>query len=196
MSFCRTYNQIIDIADVSDDSAEITEPVTLAEMKNYMRLEGFENDDSTTEFDFDSDNDLIEEMIMAARISAEAWCGISIVPHTWEVLLTNLSGDIELPNGPNAEVTEILDYNNSEIDEDCIKVIGSAYKRLQAPLQEKMTVTYTAGFTEVPKPIKIALMKQVCHLYEHRGDELQDMGLCPGAINLLAKYKRADTWLA
>lgn len=35
------YNLIHEVVDVSDESGGITEPVTLAEMKNYLRLEGF-----------------------------------------------------------------------------------------------------------------------------------------------------------
>jgi hypothetical protein len=37
------YNAVIKVEDISDDSGVITEPVTLDEMKNYLRSEGFQD---------------------------------------------------------------------------------------------------------------------------------------------------------
>lgn len=37
------YNAVISVRDITDESGEITEPVTLAEIKNYLRLEGFQD---------------------------------------------------------------------------------------------------------------------------------------------------------
>lgn len=40
----RAINDIHDVADITDASDVITEPVTLEEMKNFLRLEGFSTD--------------------------------------------------------------------------------------------------------------------------------------------------------
>lgn len=47
MSYCRIYNQVIDILDVTSESDVITEPVTLQEMKDFLRVEGFGTDASS-----------------------------------------------------------------------------------------------------------------------------------------------------
>lgn len=38
------YNHIYNVDDISNESGEVTEPVTLQEMKDYLRLEGFSTD--------------------------------------------------------------------------------------------------------------------------------------------------------
>lgn len=38
------YNQVLDVTDITDESDVITEPVTLQEMKDFLRLEGFSTD--------------------------------------------------------------------------------------------------------------------------------------------------------
>src|SRR5438477_3009711 len=37
------YNAVISVRDVTNDSGAVTEPVSLVEFKNYMRLSGFED---------------------------------------------------------------------------------------------------------------------------------------------------------
>jgi len=58
------------VVDITDSSGAITEPVTLQEAKDYMRLTGFVDvgESPTTDLsDFSFDNDLIEDLITAAR---------------------------------------------------------------------------------------------------------------------------------
>lgn len=282
MNYCPTYNQVLDVSDITSESEIITEPVTLEEMKNFMRLEGFSTDGTnivseapltktllegaTTIQDallidatiltlaregiiytksltvgnrkfthnqttgvvafqtagepggegiditygyasetggddaFDFDNDLIEELIISAREGLERYCGRSIVPHTWKVLLTNQCGDIELPfsNGIDTNVSgpvldSIEDCNGDDIDEDNYKLRGTSFMSLETPLQEKMTLVYSVTPT-VPKRLKQAIMRDVCFHYENRND--MPGLLAPQALVLASSFKRVSTWLA
>lgn len=198
MSYCRTYNQIIDVADITSESDVITEPVSLTEMKNFIRLEGFEDDNESGELPFNSDDELLQELITQSREGIEKYCGRSIVPHTWKVLLTNLAGDIELPysNGVDLSVSggaldSIEDFSGNDIDD--YELIGTEFLFLQSPLKEKITLTYSVIPT-VPKALKQAIMRDVAFHYENRNDV--SVELAEQAMVLANRYKRVSTWLA
>ena len=63
--FCNTYNEVISISDNTEISG-LAEPVGIQECKDYMRLEGWQGEESeATEFSFD--DDLIAELISSSR---------------------------------------------------------------------------------------------------------------------------------
>lgn len=168
------YNATISIEDVSDESGEITEPVTLQEVKDYLRLDGYTDvHDSTSDdlSEFDFDDDLITEMITACRELMEQKSGLSIVSHTWEAVITNLCGMIEIPYGPVISVTELLNCEGDEITSDNYRIVGNKWKHLAYPCSSNMTITYTAGYTVLPKAIKLDLLRLVAYMYENRGEE-------------------------
>lgn len=275
-------NEVHDIADITDVSGVIAEPVTLEEMKNFLRLEGFSTDGTNITSEapltltlleaattvqsallidatiltlaregtiytkssvvgnrkfthnettgviafqtagkpggegiditygyasetggddaFDFDNDLIEELITSAREGLEKYCGRSIVPHTWKVLLTNQCGDIELPfsNGIDTNVSgpvldSIEDCNGNDIEESNYKLRGTSFMTLETPLLEKMTLVYSVTPT-VPKRLKQAIMRDVAFHYENRNDLPGE--IAPQAMVLASSFKRVSTWLA
>lgn len=192
MNYRPTYNQVHDVADVTDASDVITEPVTVQEMKDFLRLEGFENDNDSGEFDFTSEDLLIAELITSAREGLEKYCGVSIVNHTWRALITNLAGDIELPFSNDGEIVEITDCNGTEIEDYEVRGIGFLF--LESPYQTKMTVEYTAGYTTVPKRLKQAIMRDVAYHYENRNDEPGK--IAEQAMVLAISFKRVSTWLS
>ena len=72
----NNQNLIYDIKDITTESGLPEEPVTLQEMKDYLRLEGFvDEEESTTESlsDFTFDDTLINTMISAARQKIEKY---------------------------------------------------------------------------------------------------------------------------
>ncbi len=193
-------NLILDIKEVIE-SGSVTEPVSLDQMKDYLRLEGWEGEDESGS-DFEFDDDLLETMITAARKKAESFCGVSIVSHTWKVLLTNCAGDIDLPYGPVQEITEIKDKNDNDISSYTLR--GYEFKFLESPRKELMTLEYTAGYDEVPEEIKLGIMQTVWFWYNNRGTVdsssfsssvtaqiIPEIGLAT-----LRPFKRAWTWLA
>src|SRR5689334_3438146 len=105
----QKYNLVHTIKDITEVSGDPTEPVTVEEVKSYMRLEGFQDVDESEATEFTEDDNLIEELIISARKRLEKLYGISLVPKTFRATLTNLAGDIEIPNGPVVSITSLTD---------------------------------------------------------------------------------------
>lgn len=170
----QNYNIILGIEDISDESGPVSEPVTLQEMKDYLRLGGFIDDnDSTSIPAFTDDDDLIEELITGSRQALEEELGVSIIEHTWKITgVTNQAGDILLPYGPVTEITSVLDSYGDAIDHtdtDKVKVQGDF---LKYPNECDMVIEYTAGYTsgKLPKAIITEIKRMVAYQYENRGD--------------------------
>lgn len=184
------FNAIISVNDVSNESGPIIEPVTLQEVKDYLRLDGYTDvnestSDELSEFDFD--DTLIEQMITACRELMEQKSGLSLVPHTWEAVITNLCGMIELPYGPVISITSLFDSQTSEITSDRYKIIGNKWKYLAYPCYSNMIITYEAGYEVLPKAIKLDLLRLVAYMYENRGD---DPKIAAFASQLVRSYSR------
>lgn len=281
MRYQRRDNIIHDVHDVTNDSGEITEPVTLQEMKNFLRLEGFSTDGqqitmedpmnktlaeaATTIQDdllinatiltlaregivytksltvgnrkfvhdpstgivsfqdaggpggegiditygytgasvgddaYDFDNDLIEELITAAREGMEKFTGWSLVPHTWRVRLSNTAGEMELPysNGLETDssgpvLDSIINDDGDDIEEDSYKLRGSQFAFIDCA-GENVTVTYSVTPT-APKKLKQAIMRDVAYHYENRNDEPGELAIQAQAI--ARNFQRISVWLA
>lgn len=171
------FNGILSINDVTDDSEVALEPVTVQEMKDYMRLEGFVDvDESTTDAlsDFDLDDTLIGESISAARELIEMKTGLVLIPKTIEVVFTNLCGGQELP-GPVGTLTILLDSSGDSMDVADVELVGNKFKSMRSPLGADMIATYEAGYGRtglpLPKLIKADIMRVCFYLYQNRGDQ-------------------------
>lgn len=190
----NNYNNYLDRIDITSESGYPQEPVAIQQVKDYLRIEGFvDADESTTEAlsDFEYDDALIADMIVAARRKAEKYCGCSFVFHTWKVLLTNCAGDIELPMGPVREFTQLLDCNDTEIESGSYKLRGFSFMFLECPKQENLTLIYDAGYEDCPEEVCLAIMQMVGYWYENRV-----VGEMPKlAMNTLMAYKRPWTYV-
>lgn len=183
------YNLIHSVTDISDESGVIIEPVTLAEMKDYLRLSGFDESG-----DFSFDDLLIETMITGARERLEIYTGCSLIPKTIEVVVTNLAGNISLPAGPVTGVITAVDSEGTEIVAGDIKLIGTKFPDLKSPCNSEMVLTYNAGYETIPKGLKNAIMAEVAYRYENRGDESPDSGICKSAMILAEPYNRGNSF--
>lgn len=165
----QNNNLIRDTIDISNESGPVEEPVTLDGMKSYLRVNGFIDDNDSTDVDnFTDDDELIEEDIKTARQSLEESLGISIVTHDWKAIgVTNEAGMVQLKYGPVTEITSAKNSDGDEYDEDKIKLSGDF---LQTPTDCLMEIEYTAGFENVPTPIITEIKRMVAYLYENRGD--------------------------
>lgn len=184
------YNAVISALEISDDSGTITEPVTLDEAKDYMRLRGLQDLDDSPATDIGNitfDDALITYSITAMRQMFEEMCGLSLVYHTWEVVLVNLCGRIELPYGPVKTVQSVKD---SQGNLQTIDVVGNFWKYLVSPTQKDLTVTYEAGYplyNGLPKDIKLDLLRAITYFYLNRGD---DAGVKEFVSQLCFRYSR------
>lgn len=152
------YNSVIDI---QFDDATIIEPVGLDEVKTFCKI------------DINTDNDIITEMITSAREMCEDYSGIGFVEHNLVAVLNNSNGGIYLPYGPTGTITSIVDSNGNTLSSlDDYEIVGGAFKSILTPKNERLTVTYTSGYTELPKRLKLALLNTIYYLYDNRAQSI------------------------
>jgi len=170
-----------------------TEPVTVQQVKNWLRLEGFIDDSESLSTDFEDDDIIIADLITSARQRLEAWTGLSFIPKSYKIEFTNLAGYFNIPFGP---VTEITSLKLAEGEDELEYTTTFNNKSLKTPCYENMVMEYDAGYVTLPKGLKDALLSEIAYRYEHRGEEMDDKGLCLAAMNKAAAFKEVDTWLA
>jgi len=187
------YNEIYSIRDVTDESDLSPEPVTLQEMKDYLRLEGYTDDDESTSeslSDFDFDDDLLTDLIKASREQMEKISASTITPKRWEAVINNYKM-LELPRGPIGTIISLYNDQSVEILSSNYTIVGNDRKFLKSPNECCMTITYEAGYDIVPTSLKIDIMRLCAYMYENRGD---DASIQKFASQLALKYRR-EGWL-
>lgn len=185
------YNLLIDWEDQTNESG-IVEPLTVNEVKNYLRLEGFIDSSDSIPSDFDDDDALIADLITSARERIEEFTGLSLIPKTLEIEFTNLAGNFEIPFGPVTTILNVKDDEGDSISTDDFDVSLNG-RILKNPKYENMTMLYEAGYTDLPKGLKDAMYKEVAYRYINRGDENKE-GMSREAMNLASRYKTVN-WL-
>ncbi len=180
-------NQIIDIQE-DYDSGDVTEPVTLQQLKNYLRVEGFVDESGEHEFDFD--DSLLTDMIREARIWLEKYTGQYIVPRSLTVVLLNQAGNFRLPGPMLGGVTTLLDYNDKAIDAANYKVIGD---KLITCFDDRVSATYQVGQETPDVWVKNAILAYCADHYEHRGDE-QSPAPNERAAQIARPHRRTRSW--
>lgn len=155
------YNAVLDVLfeDEVESGDDPTEPVTLDEAKEWCRI------------DVSDDDDIITELITAARTICEQYSNISFIPRTVTARLKNELGGIYLPYGPvTGDDPVFTDDEGIEAAVDAYKVVGVLFKAVKTPFTE-MTAVYTAGYTALPLNLKKALLNQIAWMYSNRGDD-------------------------
>lgn len=94
------YNAVIEAKQVE---AAATEPVTLAEAKQWCKIE----------LDITEENTLLTQLITAARKQLEGYLCISLVDKTVTAVFRNELGNIELPYGPVKSITSVTDVDGN-----------------------------------------------------------------------------------
>lgn len=187
------YNLLIAISDQTTDSGIFEEPVGIDEVKSYLRLEGFIDNQESLATDFDDDDVLISELITSARLRLEEFTGLSFMPKKWEIEFDNYAGNFEIPMGPVTQVFELLDSEGNVIEATDYKLTVNK-SALKYPTWGEMQMTYEGGYANLPKGLKEAMFKEIAYRYINRGDINVD-GLSKEAQILAAPYKQTLTWL-
>jgi hypothetical protein len=189
----NNQNLYHDIKEITSVSPSL--PVSVASMKDYMRLEGFvDEDESTTSLlsSFDYDDTLITDMIWAAVKKIEKYCGISLVSRIYKDCVSNGAGDIELRYGPVTEINSITYKDGTEIDEDSYETTGFDFLTLDTVFTDKIIINYDTGYTDLPEELELGIKQCVAYWYTNRED-----GSIPElALNTVLPFKRSWTWLA
>lgn len=123
--------------------------------------------------DFDFDDTLIENLIIAGRTWCEEKTGCSLVTKLINAYVTNLSGRLQVPAGPITGTVTAINSDGDAIDAAKILLIGTKFPELKDPKQADMILSYAAGYTPstIPKGLKQAILSYVAATYENRADD-------------------------
>jgi uncharacterized phiE125 gp8 family phage protein len=168
------------------DVAPVTEPITLAEAKEYARIDG------------EAEDTLITSLIKVARLHCESYMGKAIIRKTVTIDSFSFPYQWQIPYGPLASASDVtkvvtIDQNNVETSLNYQVNVGLFPKIAITSGDQsfKFKMIYTAGFTTVPEDIKLAIKMMVNTLYERREDfsDLQAIPSPLGVKALLMPYK-------
>lgn len=190
-----TYNAIHSVEDITG-SGTITEPVSLQEAKDYLRLETFTFDDDSPADEFDFDDALVSSMITEARMWCEQYLGgeflmVGLIPRTIEVWLTNGAGPIRIPGPVTSALSDITfaDKNGNAVTSE-VFWMGATFPKLDGGFSDRVKLVYDAGYDVPPEWVKNAILAYVVWAYEHRGDEDQVKGSPERAAAICRPYRR------
>lgn len=127
-------------------------PVSLSDVKQHLQID--DNDDNH--------DALLNTLIDSAIEEIEKYCAISIIDSNvtaqWEAI-----GSEELPYGPIKEIETVTGASLSAIE----GLLGS-FQVINANSPAPVTVSYKTGWMELPKAIKLGIIKHVTDNFEQR----------------------------
>lgn len=158
----------MDYTSLKRTVAPASEPVSLAEAKAALRLDGT------------ADDSLVGGLITAARESAENYTGRAFVTQTWRMVLPSFpcgtDRRIYLPKPPVQSVTSVTYVDSDGVtqalspasytfvdDGHCpyiVEAYGETWPSARAQ-DDAVTVTFVAGYSAVPEAIKTAITRQL-----------------------------------
>lgn len=175
------------VRDITVLSEYVTEPITLVEAKNYLRV------------DYPEDDDLIEALITSARVRLEQYAGVAMTNRTLQVVAF-MSEFIELPYVPMGTLLTVEYWNDQdwvELQEGDYNIIGITTTKIYAVSYGagEYRFTYTCGYNEVVPTMKTATYKMLADLYEYRESSVeasQPSANLTTAYELMKPYKRIN----
>jgi uncharacterized phiE125 gp8 family phage protein len=172
------------------------EPITLAEAKLHLRVDG--NDEDV----------LLAALITAARQRAENNIKRAFIYQTWELILDEAKAEIEIPLPPLHAVTGIKviaeDGTETVVDDSTYIVDRGAGQPGRVRLKSgcswpthrnfaSFIITFEAGYGDaaenVPGPIREAIKHLIAQAYENRGDTKAEEEMPAIAATLLWPYR-------
>jgi len=175
------------------------EPVTLAEARQFLRLDQTEEDD------------LLATLITAARLMIEAAAGRCLVEQPWRIVLDRwpANAEIRLPLSPlmRIQAARVYDVLGSAqpvaeatltldrvADPPLIRVTGEVPEigRAHGAIEIDIVVGFGATAAAVPAPLRQAVLRLAARWFEERGDVAsRDAQALPRAIaSLVAPFRR------
>jgi uncharacterized phiE125 gp8 family phage protein len=176
----------------------VAEPIDLAEARRHLRLD-----------DDDDEDDLVQSLILTARKYVEQVTWLQLVTATYEWKLDRLCGVLYVPRPPLQSVASIQYVDaqgNTQTLGSSLYTVDAAHlpgRILPAYNQtwpttrghiQDATITFDAGYgdaaSDVPEPIRQAMLVIIGHLYENRGG---CDGMPASVGHLLSSYRVYDT---
>jgi uncharacterized phiE125 gp8 family phage protein len=177
-------------------SGPTSEPITLAEVKAHLRLDGTAEDV------------YLGSLILTSRLQIEAALGLALIAQSWRLTLDDwpAQNTLELPMRPIASVTSISasdpDGDTLPLDIDAVRLDRAPVPRLIAgsngwprptspynTIEVDFTAGYGANAAAVPAPIRQALLLLVAHWYEHRDPYAIATAIPCSVSDLLMPYR-------
>ena len=175
------------------------EPITLAEAKQFIRVE------------HDDDDDIIAALIAGSRIHVETQTRRALITQTWRLTRDAWPdcGFVAVLPAPLVSLVAARIYR-SDGSTQAIDVDAFALDKISAPARISFTrgalaaperpvsgieIDVTVGYgdaEDVPEPLRQAIRLLVAHLYENRGSA-GEVRLPPAVQALLAPYRVLST---
>ncbi len=134
-------------------------PVTLEEVKSFLRIEN------------DQDDKLISDLIFMATDYAEWHMEKSLVKQTWQVSYEDyVPRRIYLSYGPVSKI--VLATAKNQKLRYYFSNVGSYIELFNYLNVTRADIVYEAGYDSVPEQIKLGIMQHVSALYKNRESEV------------------------
>lgn len=175
----------------------LASPVLLDDARSHLRVTG-------------SDEDmLITQQLAAAVAAVSERTGRRLGTETWSASYSSVSGDLDLPMAPVQSITSITywDANDAQqtaqltdfyffADDDFATLRpkpGRAWPSANSNRMDAITVTFVAGYSPIPAPLRTAVLMTLGHLFENR--EAVSVGLSVaefpvGVADMVDLYRR------
>lgn len=156
-------------------SAPASEPVSLAEVKSFLRLTGSDEDS------------ILELLVKASREYAEVFTGRQCITSTWDYSIDEICGtEILLPRSPLQSITSFKYYDTANAlqtlsvteyvvdNSQCPPKITEAdgyYWPTTMDRANAVVIRGVYGYTAaslVPASLRLAILQLVAHFYENR----------------------------
>lgn len=212
----RTYYQDRGNRITSEPSIE---PVTLAEMKVQLRIDGADDDD------------FLNDAITEARQEIEDLTNLALITQSWQLtidrwptgreqwwdgvrdghinILAGPNASLDLPRFPLQSITTVTTYDEASnanaivvadtFDVDTQQLPGRLTLKSGASwptalrANNAIEIVYVAGYgdaaTDVPAPLKRAIKNVVGYLYSHRGDDCDVSDALAGVMHTIDRYR-------
>lgn len=174
--------------DVEIKTDLTTEPVTVAEMRDYLAI------------DFGSWDSLLATLITGARTRMERYTGCTFATKTLVATFQQVADNIDIPYGPIQSITHVKSIDESGVKTTLVAgtdylITGNNFKNIRFfnQIDTPIEIEYVAGYNPLPGDLKVAIMKQVGMDFEFREnvmDASQVVELSNGAKQAAASYRR------
>lgn len=178
------------------------EPVSLAEAKEWLRVDGNDEDE------------LLSALIVAARLTIESHTRRFLVTQIWRMSLdawlfaSGAAPELFLPFAPFQRVAAIRVLDGADVPRTIdpaayvappasdgarirFKTAPPAPGRSTNGIEIDAVAGYGDRATDIPEPLRRAILMAVAHWHENRGDQAGAApGLPPGAAALASPFRR------
>lgn len=182
------------------NTAAALNPVTLAEAKAQLRVDG------------SAEDVLITSLIAAATSAVEEETGRALVTQTWDYAIPQPSGSVSLPLAPVASISAMSYYDPADVsqsitvsdyylfkdgDRACVEPKDGVSWPTMKGRQDALTITFVAGVagTAVPVALKQAILLIIAHWFENREAVGKKLDTLPLAYEYLTAQHKIG-WVA